>query len=550
MLGQSADRVLHGALPHVDYEESYTGALTWLYAAAFKVRGVDLLNVRWLLLGAACVALILTYAIARRFVPPAGAAVATWVALVWSFPNYFAGLPSWWLLVCALWCAFAFMRYGETAQIGYLAVAGLAAGLAVTIKQTGLYVAVALFTSIVYAVGPPFLGKVIAPLTAALPAVALGPRIAQAEGVYLFLPVLACSAALFMSPASSRPAGTTRGWLAPMAVAGLAAAAPVVVLLAPYLMRHRLWDFVNGAILAPQKRLAFASMSMPPAWLIVTAAPLVAIAFFEPVRRMVARSKAASIAVWIAAIGLPAAALWNTTAYQAIWQSTRAFAALLPIGICWRITSERQQAEAGHAVLFMSASLLSWLSLNQFPFAAPIYFMYAAPVAVLAALAIARDVGTLGRKTMLPWAAMLVLFGVLSANRGYIQNLGVEHQRSAFDTPLDLPRAHLQVGDGDAHVYRTLVSLVGSHFHGGQLVAGPDCPEVYFLTGLVSPSGALFEFFSGAGEEDASRWLRADVIVVNHEPWFSPKVSDGLMADLRREFPMGERTGRFEIRWR
>jgi hypothetical protein len=36
MLGQSADQVLRGGLPHVDYEEAYTGGLSWIYAACSR----------------------------------------------------------------------------------------------------------------------------------------------------------------------------------------------------------------------------------------------------------------------------------------------------------------------------------------------------------------------------------------------------------------------------------------------------------------------------------------------------------------------------------
>ena len=42
MLGQSAERVLAGGLPHIDYEEPYTGGLTWMHAAVFKLAGIDL----------------------------------------------------------------------------------------------------------------------------------------------------------------------------------------------------------------------------------------------------------------------------------------------------------------------------------------------------------------------------------------------------------------------------------------------------------------------------------------------------------------------------
>src|SRR4030095_824785 len=78
MLAQSADRVLHGALPHVDYEEQYTGGLTYLYAALFRLAGVDLVHVRWVLFVAATGAMWLTYAVTRRKLPPLRAAVGAW----------------------------------------------------------------------------------------------------------------------------------------------------------------------------------------------------------------------------------------------------------------------------------------------------------------------------------------------------------------------------------------------------------------------------------------------------------------------------------------
>ena len=76
MIGQSAERVLAGATPHVDYEEPYTGGLTWLHAVAFKAAGVDLIYPRWLLFAGAALAQVLTYLILRRYLDPIGAASA------------------------------------------------------------------------------------------------------------------------------------------------------------------------------------------------------------------------------------------------------------------------------------------------------------------------------------------------------------------------------------------------------------------------------------------------------------------------------------------
>src|SRR4029450_13166238 len=56
MIGQTAEWVLQGGVPHIDYEEPYTGGLSFAYAFLFRVSGIELLHVRWMLFGAACLA--------------------------------------------------------------------------------------------------------------------------------------------------------------------------------------------------------------------------------------------------------------------------------------------------------------------------------------------------------------------------------------------------------------------------------------------------------------------------------------------------------------
>jgi dolichyl-phosphate-mannose-protein mannosyltransferase len=546
MLGEAADRVLHGAVPHIDYEEPYSGGLSWLYAAVFRFKGVDLLHVRWLLFGGACLAVWLVYALARRHLTPPGAAFAAWVALVWSFPNYFAGLPSWWLLICALACIWAFTRHVETGHWAFIALAGLAAGLAVAVKQTGIYLIIALALSIAYRAGPALARWSIAIATAVCAMLILQSRILDAEGVYLFCPLAGCALALMVPQRDRSPSDRSFGT---MLVAGGAAALPMVALMAPYVVRGRMWDFVNGTLLVPQKRLAFASASMPSGWYALTAIPLIVLVFVEPRQRWLARSRIATGAVWAVAVLLPLAALRSAASYQAIWQSARAFAAFLPLGIVWRVTSGDTR-DPERATLFMAASTLAWMSLNQFPFAVPIYFSYVAPLAVVAAIAVARRGGAQRCDAMPAWAALLVLFAVLSANRGYVENLGVAHEVRRFDAPLDLPRAHLAVGRADAAIYQGLSALVRTSFRGGVFFAAPDCPQVYFLNGFVNPSGVLFDFFGDTDEDNAAKWINANMIVVNHAPHFSPRASERLLNLLRSEFVHGESVGPFEVRWR
>ena len=565
MIGQSAEQVLYGAIPHVDYQEAYTGGLSWLYAGLFKFAGIDLVYVRWLLFAAVSCAAFLMYAIFSRYVRPAGAALAVWVAVVWSFPNYFAGLPSWWLVICALAGFWAFIRYVETNRWRYLAGAALAAGLALVVKQTGLYVIVALVLAILYNGGmtqqrssPGARVEQLArwgaaALSMALAALVLGPRLFRPEFVYLFCPIVACALVLLF-PFEAQPEGSrSRSTLTSLASATAMAAVPLLILLIPYMKENHLRDFVYGAFVLPGKRVDFASAIMPSAVLTLgTSVPLLALVFFSS-RPSV--SSLAKVLLWVLAILLPYLALTNVIGYQLIWQASRAFVPAISIWICWRLASGRVEGTDRRRVMFLAAATLAWISLNQFPFAAPIYFCYVTPLAVVAAVVAANDVSALRRHTAVAWAVMLLIFGVVSANRGFINTLGFRHEPQQLDTALNLPRGHLTIRASEADVYRRLIFAIQQRLGGGELIAGPDCPEVYFLAGLLNPSGTVFDFLTAdpaapGRNEDDGPWSKGNVIVLNHEPQFSRAPSESLSARLRREFPNGEEIGHFEVRWR
>jgi len=558
MLGQSADLVLHGAVPHLDYEEPYTGGLTYLYAALFRTAGVDLLNVRRLLFIAAAVTAWLLYLIARRRLSPPAAAVAVWVAVSCSFPIYFAGLPSWWLLLCAVIELWGMLRWAETRSIRYLLLAAAAAGVGLAIKQTGVYLVVAVGMWALYDTG-----ELRAGASAALDygvrwiaggaalifaAVMLAPRLLAPEGLYLFAPVAATAVVLF---APRRDTPRADAWQSPIILALLAASAaaiPVIVLLVPYVPHHHLAEFVNGVFVLPQKRLAFASMGMPGGAAIVSAIPVVAL--IATASAPATRRWAGLALLWSAAVVLPLAALRYASAYQLIWEAGRALAALIPVVLAWLLISGRVADPRERSMVFAVATVLAWASLNQYPFSAPIYFSYTVPLVVIGAVTAAGAISRSAMGLLLPLAVLFGAFGIAIADRGDLYTLGHFDADVRPRARLSLPRAHLVVSDGDARVYRLLVSSIDGHLRGGTLVAGPDCPEVYFLAGLRNPSGALFDFFSESEPDDAARWLKGSVIVINHRPEFSPPPSDRLVDVLRREFVWGNQFGRFEIRWR
>jgi hypothetical protein len=561
MLGQSAERVLRGAVPHVDYQEPYTGGLAWLYAAVFRVAGVDLLHLRWLLFAGAVVAQVATYAILRRYLRPIPAALAAWVALTWSFPNFFAGLPSWWLLICALCCVWAFIRYVETGVLRYAALAGLAAGCAVAVKQTGVYLLVALVMSLLYDGGTedgpspvdragPVIRVSVAIAASAVALAILSSRPAPAELLYLLLPIVACSLTL----ATAKRSFLVRSGLPAIAAAVAAASVPLVALVAPYVMRQQLGALIEGLVILPQQRLRFASMDMPSAYLILSGLPVLALVmpFSRSIELAAFRSRAIGTAMWGLAVALAAASLRDERSYQIVWQSSRAFAALLPVAIAWLLISRHIVRPSDRRVLFSIAAMLSWGSLVQFPFSAPIYFCYVAPLAVLAGVATAALSLSITRPAIVAWSALLIVFAVSAMNRGYIYNLGRFHVPQRLEAPLHLPKATLTVSEEEAQLYQRVVRLVTTHLGEGSLVAGPDCPEIHFLAGRVNASGALFDFFQLNGREpqDVRDTAGASVIVLNHRPSFSPFPGWGFTPQVRSAFPEGEMIGHFEVRWR
>jgi hypothetical protein len=567
MTGQSAERILAGDLPHVDYEEPYTGGLAWLHAAAFKAAGIDLVHLRWLLFAGAALAQLLTYLILRRYLGPIGAALGAWVALGWSFPNYFAALPSWWVLVCALGCVWAFMRHVETGMLRYVAVAGLVAGVSILIKQTGLYLLVALVVTLLYDGGSivhrpsSIVDRSWWPSSVLRASVALGAlgfalailrsRLALAELLYLVLPIAACSGLVLTVDGRDKRL--------PLATALAAAAVPLLCFIAPYVIDGQLGTLVHGLLILPQKRLQFASLGMSsPQW-ILTGIPLVAMIVL-PFRGSRASphpalSRLAVTALWVVVVTLPITALYNVWSYQLIWQSARGFTALLPVVSCWLLFSGRIQDTKQRWILFGMVSMLAWASLVQFPFSGAIYFCYVTPLAVIAAAAAAGSTG-IRRPAVRAAAALLLTFALLILNRGYIYNLGFEHDESyVLNVPLELDRASIQVSAADASTYGALVKLVAEHLGDGRLIAGPDCPEVYFLTGHFSPSGAMFDFFVNEvaiedGSSDMSQWISARVVVLNHRRTFSPPPSSHLTARIRTLFPNVAVAGPFEVRWR
>jgi hypothetical protein len=198
--------------------------------------------------------------------------------------------------------------------------------------------------------------------------------------------------------------------------------------------------------------------------------------------------------------------------------------------------------------LMLLLSLSAICGLVQFPFAAPIYFCYYAPLLILTMLAIASDWPRPATRPMIGVVmAFYILFAAVrmtppaSLLRGFVPGKPT--------APLSLPRAGgiRVVSPAD---YVALVATVQQHAGNGQVLAFPECPEIYFLTGLGNPT----RNDGWTSPEDVFRIVAAkqvDVIVINEHPFFpSSKPAPEVLAAIEKAYPQSKMSGKFLIRWR
>ncbi|MGB5526816.1 MAG: hypothetical protein WBN79_08145, partial [Gemmatimonadota bacterium] len=112
-LAVTAEAVLRGGLPHRDFPELYTGGLTFLNAAAFRLFGTNLVSLRIMLLIFFAGFLVALFQVARRFLPTWLATLVVGVGVAWSVPNYPAAIPSWYNLFFATAGLLALIRYAD-----------------------------------------------------------------------------------------------------------------------------------------------------------------------------------------------------------------------------------------------------------------------------------------------------------------------------------------------------------------------------------------------------------------------------------------------------
>ncbi|HYN08013.1 MAG TPA: hypothetical protein VES67_11530 [Vicinamibacterales bacterium] len=569
---QSAERVLAGELPHRDFDEMYTGGLTHLNALAFRTFGVSVLSLRIVLFLFFLAWVPATYYVASRFGSPLLAGATTALAAVWSIPNYSSPVPSWYNLFFAVFGLAGLMRYLETDRRRWLFASGVCGGLSFLVKLVGAYYVLGVLLFLIYreqslrllpdrtSTRERYYSIALATgLIAFSVAVARTYR-QQASFTEFFLFVAPnVGIALFLvwrevkhsAGSSLRRLRALLGMWTPF-FAGVAA--PVVVYLIPYATAGGLQAFVEGVFVHPGRRLIHATYPMPDLDLVLVA-PMLALMLLI---LFGGRKGTGFIARVLAFNGLAFVLIASAFIIPVYWIGQRPAAFMAPLAVLAGIVHLRRpppEDDQRPQRLMVILCVTAMCSLVQFPFPAPIYVCYIAPLAGLALTAVvavanptARPLGTI---VLVFYAA----FAVWRVTPGFIYAMGHSAARDHQTAPLGLPRAPgLRIQPEEAEEYARVIALVTHLANEGPVYAFPDCPEVYFLSGARNPARAIYEVLgdSASTDEHVTRVLanqHIHAIVINGRPAFSPLPSPQLVATLRERFPQFKMVGRFEVRW-
>ncbi|MGA2422654.1 MAG: glycosyltransferase family 39 protein [Terriglobales bacterium] len=583
ILSQGALRVMQGQLPHRDFAEIYTGGLGVIHALAFRVFGVSLMSLRIcaFLFFLAWVPAI--YYIALRFTSAVAAGLIALVAVAWSYPNYPAAMPSWYNLFFATFGAAALLRYLDVRRARWLFAAGVCGGVSILIKVIGAYYIAGALLFLAFleqsdvqssaqsdvqndephdhestgtwksAVPYRICSTSAVLLFLATVVYVFHTRLGMGEFYHFVLPSAMLVVLILLGERNVREAATGERFSAlsrlviPF-VGGVLS--PVIAFLAPYARSGALVQFFSGVTSSIIERSVGLAVIRPvgieKSIYALALAGLVAAAMYW--RDF--QGKVVSAAVGLGLTVMLVKAATSTEIVSGVWYSVATLTPLVvflgAVVVLWAgkwggLTKLQRQR------VMVLISLAAICGLVQYPFAAPIYLCYAAPLTLLAAVAIVATAKQQpGTYVLAAVAGFYLLFGVVRLVPDHIYEL--THHVGQMD------ELHLERAGGlrieYAANFADLIHFLQQHSPNGLMYAGNDCPELYFLSGLKN----VTRDDGNASAEEVLKALRSDdlkLVVINEAPFFpTARMGPEVRAEVTRKFPESRMVGIFHVFWR
>jgi Dolichyl-phosphate-mannose-protein mannosyltransferase len=573
-LGQTAERILHGEMPHRDFHDPYTGGLAYTNAAIFKFFGINLFWLRLFLFVFFLAWVPAIYVLARQFLNPWPAAAVTLVAVAWSVPNYPAAMPSWFNLFFATFGVLALAKYIRRPAVPWLVLAGLCGGLSFLFKNVALYYLAAALLFFVYreqslsrneSTPPRRTALYLAFLTLCL-SIFIATLIklvfvigGTPEYLHFVFPGLAIALLLIFREHIPPVVSNWSRFRALFHMAApflIASAVPIILFFLFYRHHNGFGSLMNGLFVAPLLRV-FYFQREPPGLVFEYPAVIATLLILETAKLRGQPRRVLSIFLVVLAALLLLTSQSQDVSYIVALQSAWGIIPVLAVTTVFVLSKKEQLQETGSEndqVLFLLFTITALFSLIQFPYAQVIYFCYGAPLAALLAACLLSRLPRPPRMILCATVVFYVLFPMLVIRTHYI---GGRYHIDYASTPLRLPRVGpLRVAKVEATEFEELIPFVRDLAGQNPTFAGPDCPEVYFLAGIKNQTPILFD--SLQDPLDYEREMRSLInrpnflkVAVLHDRTISASYQLQILRSLVvPRFPNSRKIGTFTVYWR
>jgi hypothetical protein len=245
--------------------------------------------------------------------------------------------------------------------------------------------------------------------------------------------------------------------------------------------------------------------------------------------------------------------IWNSAAL-----STPVFVTMGVVLILLRPSFADNLSPLLQQQLVLLLALSAVCSLVQFPFTVKIYFCYFAPLLVLAVAAITSVTKQIRNPGALICALVFyVIFAItriapVAIYEFYVYELSIDNEsfKSSPITTLHLPRAGV-LRIRNARFVEAMTAAVQEHAGTGPVIATPECPEVYFLSGHRNPT----RDDNANLPEDILHAIKDNddikVFVINDSATFSNStLTPDVMAAVTAIFPQRVKIDKYWVCWR
>ena len=580
-LSYLAERTLHGELPNVDFNDNYTGGLSYLNAVSFKLFGLGLLAPRIMLLLFFIPWIATVWYLGSRIASPPMASLITAVTAVWSVPVYPSPYGSWYNLYFATFGVALLFRYIDTQKTTWLFWTGICGGLSFLSKISALYfmAGVGLFLifdeqeadrrvsnelTVTWSAYSVLITAALLAFTAALIRLINSPWYSS-RSYHFVLPGFAISCFLIYREWGTRRMTAQTRFLAfsrrlvPFCAGVLI---PVAIFLVPYAKAHAIGEWCASLLLSSARIHVVAFGPIPNGAALLSLPLLIALWANSECESSLVRRNVSSVFAVVSGLVLLVAS-GRVIASRLVWFSiAECLPLLIVIGIIVLCrTASNDYNEEKRLVLLLSVA--GMCSLIQFPSTAPMYFCFVIPLVLLAMVGLAEKTKSRNEcfSLLFPVFIFYLLFGIFCLLPGqfYLWQFD-RHEESTFSLPL----ASGFTGDkATVELYERAIPEVIRHAGNEPIYAGPDSPEFYFLTGHSNPTTIYLDFLAGA-DAKADRILKqidsgnVQTVVINHGGSYrdtlsynpSGPPSTELLNGLRERFSHSTIIGYFEIRWK